>query len=328
MGPYELSFQERLDDDDSRFARSNPGSPGSSSEKAVPWAAIIPAVADIFSYFGNRDDSDRRLNQQRQWQVEDWNRQNEYNSPAAVMARLRSAGINPDIVAGGASSNAAMPAQGSVPTSSQSMSLGSISRIAELREQARLQNDLVKSEINLNNANAEGARAGIEHGSRSLDIEEFKTRIQRDLASSQINLNDAQIQELASRSNLLFQQMEGVRLDNDRKTFENLHLQDVFDMTVEAHKSQMDLSYHQVRLLKQQYDQASQKFVKDMEIVQQLIDKGERDKARQQYDNAYSDFVSTLLKSDNFFAQGAGIFMRLIDKTLDRISFGLSPSLK
>ncbi len=327
MGPYELSFQDRLEEDDARFARSNSGSSGS-SEKALPWASIIPAVADIFSYSGNRADTDRRLNQQRQWQLEDWNRQNEYNSPAAVMARLRSAGINPDIVAGGASSNAAMPAQGSVPSSSQSMSLGSISRIAELREQARLQNDLVKSEINLNNANAEGARAGIEHGSRSLEIEALKTNIQRALADSHISLDNAQIQELISRSDLLFQQMEGVKLDNERKTFDNLHLQDVFDMTVEAHKSQMNLNYRQIRLLEQQYDQASQKFVKDMELVQQLIDKGERDKARQQYDNAYSDFVSTLLKSDNFFAHGAGIFMRLIDKTLDRISFGLSPSFK
>lgn len=34
---------------------------------------------------------------QNQWNIEQWNRENEYNSPSAVMSRLQEAGLNPDL---------------------------------------------------------------------------------------------------------------------------------------------------------------------------------------------------------------------------------------
>ncbi|WGL31352.1 DNA pilot protein [Dipodfec virus UOA04_Rod_975] len=42
--------------------------------------------------------------QQNQWNLEMWNKQNEYNSPASQRARLESAGLNPDLMYGQASS--------------------------------------------------------------------------------------------------------------------------------------------------------------------------------------------------------------------------------
>lgn len=46
-----------------------------------------------------------------QFNREQWNLNNEYNSPAAQMARARAAGINPNVVASGASSVASSPVQ-------------------------------------------------------------------------------------------------------------------------------------------------------------------------------------------------------------------------
>ena len=34
---------------------------------------------------------------QNQWSIDQWNRENSYNSPAAYRARLKAAGMNPDL---------------------------------------------------------------------------------------------------------------------------------------------------------------------------------------------------------------------------------------
>lgn len=40
------------------------------------------------------------MNQQRAWAVEDWNKQNAYNAPAAQMQRFKDAGLNPNLIYG------------------------------------------------------------------------------------------------------------------------------------------------------------------------------------------------------------------------------------
>jgi hypothetical protein len=37
---------------------------------------------------------------QNMWNLQQWNRENEYNHPTAQMSRLRSAGLNPNLVYG------------------------------------------------------------------------------------------------------------------------------------------------------------------------------------------------------------------------------------
>lgn len=48
--------------------------------------------------------------QQNQWNLEQWNRENAYNDPSAQMERLRTAGLNPDLVYGsGSAANISAP---------------------------------------------------------------------------------------------------------------------------------------------------------------------------------------------------------------------------
>ena len=48
---------------------------------------------------------------QNQWSIEQWSRENAYNSPAAYRDRLKAAGMNPDLAYGGVTSqSAASPA--------------------------------------------------------------------------------------------------------------------------------------------------------------------------------------------------------------------------
>ena len=81
------------------------------------WAAIIPAAASLVGSAINtltgkaNRDLQRETNQQNfqnmvyqnNWNREQWNLENEYNSPAAQSQRLREAGINPNMVFGNGS---------------------------------------------------------------------------------------------------------------------------------------------------------------------------------------------------------------------------------
>ena len=68
----------------------------------------------------NRDWNLNLARQQNQWNIEQWNRENAYNSPAAQMARYKAAGLNPDLMYGQQNLSAASPemtaGEGSQPT--------------------------------------------------------------------------------------------------------------------------------------------------------------------------------------------------------------------
>lgn len=100
----------------------------------MPWSAIASFVGNIANNANinhqvseqrkeNQANRDWNLNlakQQNQWNIEQWNRENEYNSPSAQMARYKSAGLNPDLIYGQSNLSAASPemtaGDGSLPT--------------------------------------------------------------------------------------------------------------------------------------------------------------------------------------------------------------------
>lgn len=61
---------------------------------------VVGAVAQGTANRAQRRYNDRVAWRERVWALEDWNRQNEYNSPASQMARLKAAGLNPNLVYG------------------------------------------------------------------------------------------------------------------------------------------------------------------------------------------------------------------------------------
>lgn len=70
--------------------------------------------------------SEKMQQQQQEWQEYMWNKNNEYNDPASQIQRLRDAGVNPNTAAGsmGATSQAQMPQQPTIPSSNPMMSPG------------------------------------------------------------------------------------------------------------------------------------------------------------------------------------------------------------
>ena len=116
--------------------------------------AIASGVGSIFSGFDNnqnRKEISRQNELDRQFQLDMWNRTNDYNSPLKQMERLKAGGLNPNLVYGNGATTTAnnitpiaskpLPA----PNTGQVFQSG-IMQIADL-EQKRLQNDLVASQI-------------------------------------------------------------------------------------------------------------------------------------------------------------------------------------
>nr|QGT50721.1 hypothetical protein Elusimicrob1349_1910 [uncultured Elusimicrobia bacterium] len=73
---------------------------GSSFGKALGLNDSYGAITDPIGFLTGENAAKAQNEQQLQW----WNMQNEYNSPAAQMARYKAAGLNPNLVSGQISS--------------------------------------------------------------------------------------------------------------------------------------------------------------------------------------------------------------------------------
>lgn len=91
------------------------------------WSALGTATfnqgGNIISTAMANDANEDMQRRQNAWNLEQWNRNNAYNHPAAQMQRLKASGLNPDLMygqnAGGAMGNSSSPAQGSNPIPKQ-----------------------------------------------------------------------------------------------------------------------------------------------------------------------------------------------------------------
>ena len=85
--------------------------------------AFLSAGANLISTDMTNRANERMQQQQNAWNLEQWNRNNEYNSPAAQLQRMKAAGLNPDLMYGqnasGAAGNSSSPAQGTNPIPKQ-----------------------------------------------------------------------------------------------------------------------------------------------------------------------------------------------------------------
>lgn len=97
----------------------------------------------------NREYNLNLAKMQNQWNIEQWNRENAYNSPAAQMARYKAAGLNPDLIYGQQNLSVASPemtaGEGSQPTDVSNLAnKRTIGDIAAQASQTRLTNAQAK----------------------------------------------------------------------------------------------------------------------------------------------------------------------------------------
>lgn len=208
----------------------------------------------------NQKTRDYNLNlakQQNQWNIDQWNRENEYNTPLAQMSRYKDAGLNPDLMYGQQNLSAASPEMtagepgspmdyspvANGPTIGEAASIAANSRLtnaqAKLAEsQANkvdaetvgqtINNDwlpkLLKGQTEINEADVKQrlADAGLKGKQIEVAVEQIKV-MQQSVKESQQKINDLQSQ----MENRTFQQVQAMLEYNLRKDKQRYEISEI-----------------------------------------------------------------------------------------------------
>ena len=204
----------------------------------------------------NQKTRDYNLNlakQQNQWNIDQWNRENEYNTPLAQMSRYKDAGLNPDLMYGQQNLSAASPEMtagepgspmdyspvANGPTIGEAASIAASTRLtnaqAKLAESQAdktdaetvgqtINNDwlpkLLKGQTEINEADVKQrlADAGLKGKQIEVAVEQIKV-MQQSVKESQQKINDLQSQ----MENRTFQQVQAMleyNLKKDKQSYE------------------------------------------------------------------------------------------------------------
>lgn len=100
---------------------------------------VVPAVGSLISKGVNSQidyyNSKRLMDYQNKLQLEQWNRQNAYDHPAAYMQRMLSAGLNPDLLASGSVPNGSPAGAVGMPSVGHAAESAAYAQLALLKSQ-------------------------------------------------------------------------------------------------------------------------------------------------------------------------------------------------
>lgn len=208
----------------------------------------------------NQKTRDYNLNlakQQNQWNIDQWNRENEYNTPLNQMNRYKSAGLNPDLVYGQQNLSAASPemtsGEGATPMDYSPVANGpTIGEAASIAANARLTNaqaklaesqadkvdsetfgqtinnewlpKLLKGQTEINEADVKQklADAGLKGKQIEVAVEQIKV-MQQSVKESQKKIEDLQSQ----MENRTFQQVQSILEYNLRKDKQRYEISEI-----------------------------------------------------------------------------------------------------
>lgn len=168
----------------------------------MPWSAIASIAGNIASNANinnqvsvqqkeNQKNRDYNLNLarlQNQWNIEQWKRENAYNTPAAQMARYKAAGLNPDLIYSQQNLSAASPemtaGEGSQPTDVSN--LANKRTIGDIFAQA--------SQTRLTNAQAKLAESQADKTDKETEGQGYQNEILKSDAAFRDALNSGTVQ--------------------------------------------------------------------------------------------------------------------------------------
>lgn len=150
----------------------------------------------------NREYNLNLAKMQNQWNIDQWNRENAYNSPAAQMARYKAAGLNSDLIYGQQNLSAASPemtaGDGSQPTDVSN--LANKRTIGDMVAQA--------SQIRLTNAQAKLAESQAKKTDEDTKGQSITNSFLPDLLTGDVDVKSADVRQKLSAAGLNDKQIE------------------------------------------------------------------------------------------------------------------------
>lgn len=207
----------------------------------------------------NRDYNLQLAKMQNEWNLQQWERENEYNNPLNQMARLKAAGLNPNLVYGnGAGQTTSAPSPNltsGAPSSPVDMSLlAQRPTVGQIMNQA-LQNRSIQAQIDKTDAETRKTLADAGISETDLKYRDAFNALGLDDKQLDINMKSQAVQTAVEEFNLLKQQIEqskvtlqGMKLDVFRKKIENAFREKEMEqilkkLTAEAKISENDAKF-------------------------------------------------------------------------------------
>lgn len=226
---------------------------------------FIPIVGDVASTIGNvvstnkTNKNNMAINQMnndfnaaeaekaRQFQLDMWNRTNEYNSASAQRSRLEEAGLNPYLMMNGGSagiaqsSGSSAPASSSPPLSMQrqdfsglSNTLSSALQISNQTKETNANVQTLQSQKSLYDAQANSILSNVDWWKLGPEYKKWSQMTGLARVGLQFQTDRQNLRNMTWSGNLIQAQRIGVLLDNNSKTILNKYLD-------EGQRLQLDL---------------------------------------------------------------------------------------
>lgn len=171
----------------------------------------VPALVNLFMNYQNNRANDRRQQEAYEQNLRMWHMQNEYNSPASQIARLRAAGLNPNLIYGSPDNTAQAPP-------SKGVSEGHAGQVDPMVAMNALnilkQMELVDADIALKESQARNFDSDTERQNLENDVFPQKFSASMQEVFSRINVNNAEADKLFNESKVAYENYIAKQLEN------------------------------------------------------------------------------------------------------------------
>lgn len=211
----------------------------------------------------NRDYNLNLAKMQNQWNIEQWNRENAYNSPAAQMARYKSAGLNPDLIYG----------QQNLAAASPEMTAGEASQPTDVSNLAnkRTIGDMVSQAASTRLTNAQAKLA--ESQANKTDSETEGQGYQNEILKSDAAFRDALNSGTVSLNNISLRVSEkGMQLTDEQITQVRKQCSQI-DQSIEQSRAAVDEIRQKISNLKTDQAISRLRYIMDAKIGEATIKK-------------------------------------------------------
>lgn len=228
----------------------------------MPVAALIGGLASLGATAMSQAGADARATQsfqrqkelmalQNQYAVQNWSRENNYNTPEQQRQRLQDAGLNPDLMYG-QSAAGAMGGSISSPTAPAAP-------MAQTFDFSKSVNDAVQAAVGMAQAKKAGSETiaqNIENDylMKTLDDRVQQVSLQNNWTKEQTNKTKEEVSNLQQQYNLLVGQINALSTDRQIRDKELQNWDVRFQKELRAMDDAHNLSHEEYRRLRDTYD--------------------------------------------------------------------------
>lgn len=211
----------------------------------------------------NREYNLMLAQQQNAWNVEQWERENEYNSPVKQMERFKKAGMNPDLMVGGGAQNLAahspqmtagapstptdMSALGQVPT------LGQAIQTALRDSMIGAQIDNIKADTKQKEADAEGKTIDNKYKDMFNELDIDLKNIQKNRGYQEAEMMYEQYELIKKEVSIKGESLKQMKLETLNKQIENSFKDREIKAIIKKLENEADISEQDAKFALESY---------------------------------------------------------------------------